>query len=69
VIDRSEREGSSGFSPMTPLGGGVAEMVTRRCSIEAAGGAPMRRWFSARGGEIRAGVGALDNGGADFIGP
>jgi hypothetical protein len=36
-----EREEVVGFSPMVPLGGGAAEMVTRRRSAEAAGGAPM----------------------------
>jgi hypothetical protein len=48
--DSSERERerrSSGFSPMAPLGGGVVEMVTRRRSKEATGGAPMGRWFQA----------------------
>jgi hypothetical protein len=67
-----ERERSSlGFSPIVPLGGRVAETATRRCSIEAASGAPMGRWFRARGGEIGAGVDAVDNGGAliaPFIG-
>jgi hypothetical protein len=54
VIARRERERerererrSSGFSPMAPLGGGVVEMVTRRRSKEATGGAPMGRWFQA----------------------
>jgi hypothetical protein len=42
------------FSPMVPLGGRAAEMVTQRRSTEAAGGALMGRWFWARGGEIRA---------------
>jgi hypothetical protein len=37
---------------MTPFRGGAVEMVTRRHSTEATGGAPMRRWFLARGGEI-----------------
>jgi hypothetical protein len=67
-----ERERSSlGFSPIVPLGGRVAETATRRCSIEAASGAPMGRWFRVRGGEIGAGVDAVDNGGAliaPFIG-
>jgi hypothetical protein len=47
-------------------------MVTRRCSIEATGGAPMERWFWARGGDNEARVGAVDNKGAliaPFIGP
>jgi hypothetical protein len=40
--DTSEREGerersSSRFSPITSLGGGDAEMVTRRCSTKAEG--------------------------------
>jgi hypothetical protein len=43
---------------------GAAEMATRRCSTEAAGGAPMERWFWVRGCEIRARVGAGDNEGA-----
>jgi hypothetical protein len=61
----SERERrSSGFSPMAPLGGRAAEMAGRRRSTVAAGGAPMARWFRARGGEIRVEVGAVDNGGA-----
>jgi hypothetical protein len=66
-----ERRRSSGFSSMMPLGGGVAQMATRRCSTEAVGGAPMGRWFRAEGEEIGAGVGAVDNGGAlvaPFIG-
>jgi hypothetical protein len=63
VMDRRERERSSGFSPMAPLGGGAAEMATRRRSTEAAGGAPMGRWFWAQE-EIGAKVGAVDNGGA-----
>jgi hypothetical protein len=67
-----ERERSSlEFSPIAPLGGGVAETATRWFSIEAASGAPMGRWFRARGGEIGAGVDAVDNGGAliaPFIG-
>jgi hypothetical protein len=72
--DSSERETerrSSGFSPMTPLGGRAVEMATRRRSTEVVGGAPMERWFWARGGEIGAGVGAVDNGSAliaPFIG-
>jgi hypothetical protein len=44
---------------MAPLGGGAAEMTERRCSIEVAGGALMRRWFRMQGGEIGAGVGAV----------
>jgi hypothetical protein len=46
-------------------------MATCRRSIEAAGGAPMERWFRARGGDNEARVGAVDNGGAlitPFIG-
>jgi hypothetical protein len=46
-------------------------MATRRCSIEAAGGAPMERWFRTRGGDNEARVGAVDNEGAliaPFIG-
>jgi hypothetical protein len=38
-----ERERSYGFSPMVLLGGGAAEMATRRRSTEAAGGALMGR--------------------------
>jgi hypothetical protein len=49
---------------MAPLGGGAAEMVTRRRSIETAGGAPIGRWFQVRGGEITAMVGVVDNAGA-----
>jgi hypothetical protein len=46
VTTQRERErGSSGFSPMMPLGGGAAEMATRRPSSEAAGDALMWRWF------------------------
>jgi hypothetical protein len=56
---------SSWFSPMmSALGGEATEMATQRRSIEAVGGAMMGRWFRARGGEIRAGVDAIDNGGA-----
>jgi hypothetical protein len=74
VIAERERERGrrlSEFSPMTPLGGGAAEMATRRRSTEATGGALMGRWFRAQGEEIGAGVGAVDNGGAiitPFIG-
>jgi hypothetical protein len=56
---------------MTPLGGGVVEMATRRRSTEAGSGALMGRWSSARGGEIGVGVGTMDNGAAliaSFIG-
>jgi hypothetical protein len=49
---------------MAPLGGRAAEMVTRRRSIETAGGALMGRWFQVREGEITAVVGAMDNAGA-----
>jgi hypothetical protein len=52
---------------MTLLEGGAAELVTRRRLIEAVGGASMGRWFLARGGQIGAGVGALDNRGALVI--
>jgi hypothetical protein len=52
---------------MAPLGGGPAEMVTRQRSTETVGGAPMGRWFRARGEEIRVGVGAVDNVGALVI--
>jgi hypothetical protein len=45
VIAQRERM-SSGFSPMVPLGGEAAEMATRRRSIEAIGGAPIRRCSS-----------------------
>jgi hypothetical protein len=48
---------------MAPLGGGAAEMAGQRCSTEAAGGASMGRWFQVRGGEIGAGVDAVENGG------
>jgi hypothetical protein len=57
---------------MMPLGDGVAEMPTRRRSTEATSGSPMGRWFQTRGGEIGAGVGAVNNEGAliaSFIGP
>jgi hypothetical protein len=69
---RERERRSLGFSLMMSLEGGAAEMATRRHSIEAAGGAPMGRWFRASGGEIGAGVDAVDNGGAlitTFIGP
>jgi hypothetical protein len=51
VIARRERERErpSGFSPMVPLGDRAMEMATRCCLIEAAGGAPMGRWFWVRG--------------------
>jgi hypothetical protein len=70
--DSSERERrSSGFSSMAPLGGGAAEMTTRRCSTESTGDALMGRWFRARGGDwSRGGCGGY--GGAliaPFIGP
>jgi hypothetical protein len=74
VIAQKERERErrlSRFSPMTSLGAEAAEMVTRQCSTKASSGAPMRRWFRVREGEIGAGVGAVDNGGAlvaPFIG-
>jgi hypothetical protein len=72
VIAWREREKRScGFSPIAPLGAGAAEMATRRRSTEAVDGASMGRWFWARRGEIGAGVGAMDNGGAlitSFIG-
>jgi hypothetical protein len=46
VVTRRERERrSSGFSPMASLGDEATEMDTRQRSIEAAGGAPMGRWF------------------------
>jgi hypothetical protein len=65
VIARRERERrSSGFSPMTPLRGGVVEMTIRQHSTEVVDGAPMGRWFRERGEGIGAGVGAMDNGGA-----
>jgi hypothetical protein len=57
---------------MMPLGGGAVEMVTQQRSTEAVDGALMGRWFWARGWEIGAEVGAMDNGGAlvvPFIGP
>jgi hypothetical protein len=63
----SERERErrlSGFSPMTPLGGGATEMAIQQRSKEAAGGAPMGRWFRMRGGEIGVRVGTVDNRGA-----
>jgi hypothetical protein len=42
--DSSERERrSSGFSLMTPLGGGTVEMTTRQRSMEATGGASIGR--------------------------
>jgi hypothetical protein len=65
-------ERSSGFSPMTPLGGRAAKMAIQRRSTEAVGGAPMGRWFWTQGGKIGARVGAMDNGSAlvaPFIGP
>jgi hypothetical protein len=43
VIAQKKREGSSGFSPMTPLGGRAVKMATRRRSTETAGGALMER--------------------------
>jgi hypothetical protein len=52
---------------MAPLGGGVAEMATRRRSTEATGGAPIGRWFRVQGGEIEAGVGAVDNEGSLIV--
>jgi hypothetical protein len=66
--DSSERERerekrSSGFSPMTPLRGGAAEMVIQRCSTETVSGALMERWFRTWG-EIGVRVGTVDNGGA-----
>jgi hypothetical protein len=63
-LERERRRRSSGFSPMTPLEGGAAEMVIQRRSTEAAGGVPMGRWFRTRGGEIRVRVDTVDNGGA-----
>jgi hypothetical protein len=54
--DSSEKGGGReersllGFSPMVPVGGETMEMATRRHSGEAAGGAPMERWFRTRGG-------------------
>jgi hypothetical protein len=47
VIARREMR-SLGFSPMTPLGGGAAEMVTQQRSTKVVSGAPMERWFRAR---------------------
>jgi hypothetical protein len=38
-LERGRR--SSEFSPMTPFGGGVAEIATQRRSTNAVGGAPM----------------------------
>jgi hypothetical protein len=69
AIAQKERR-SSGFSPMTPLGGRAVKMAGRRRSTEAANAAPMGRWFWLRGGEIGAGVGVVENGGAldAFIG-
>jgi hypothetical protein len=65
VIAQRERERrSSGFSQMAPLGGRAAVMATRWCTTNAVGGASMGRWFWARGGEIGAVVGAVDNGAA-----
>jgi hypothetical protein len=69
--ERERRRRSLGFSPMASLGGGTAEMDTRQCSIDVAGGALIERWFRTRGGEIGAEVDAVDNGGAlitPFIG-
>jgi hypothetical protein len=63
---------SSGFSPMTPLGGRAAKMAIQRRSTEAVSGAPKGRWFWTQGGKIGARVGAMDNGSAlvaPFIGP
>jgi hypothetical protein len=65
--DSSERERerrSSGFSSTAPLGDGAAEITTQRRSTEAVDGALTGRWFRVRGGEIGAGVGVVDNGGA-----
>jgi hypothetical protein len=67
VVAQRERERErrlSGFSPMTPLGGGATEMAIQQRSKEAAGGAPMGRWFRMRGGEIGVRVGTVDNRGA-----
>jgi hypothetical protein len=41
--ERERRRKSSEFSPIASLGGGAVEMVTRQCSIEVVGGAPMGR--------------------------
>jgi hypothetical protein len=67
VIAQRERERerrSSGFSSTAPLGDGAAEITTQRRSTEAVDGALTGRWFRVRGGEIGAGVGVVDNGGA-----
>jgi hypothetical protein len=56
---------------MTQLRGRVVEMVTQRRSTKAVSDVLMGRWFWVRGGEIGAGMGAVDNGGAlvtPFIG-
>jgi hypothetical protein len=41
--ERERERRSSGFSPMTPLGGGAAEMAIRRRSTEAPGDTLMGR--------------------------
>jgi hypothetical protein len=66
VIAQRERR-PSGFSLMTSLGGGAAKMARRHHSTEAVGGAPMGRWFRARGEKIGAEVGVMDNGGALIV--
>jgi hypothetical protein len=45
MIAQGERERSSGFSPVTPLGGRAVKMTTRRCSTESTNDALMGRWF------------------------
>jgi hypothetical protein len=51
--DQRERERERsllGFSLMMPVGGRATEMAIRRHSTQAAGGAPMERWFRTRAG-------------------
>jgi hypothetical protein len=46
--ERKRERRSSGFSPMTPHGGGAMEMAIQRRSTEVASGAPMGRLFRTR---------------------
>jgi hypothetical protein len=70
--DRSEIERERGGVVRVLTNGATAKMSTRRRSTKVDDGAPMGRWFWARGGEIGTGVSAIDNGAALvalFIGP
>jgi hypothetical protein len=70
--DSSEREREVvGVLTNGATWGEAVEMATQRCSTEVIDGALMGRWFRTRGGDIGAGVSAVDNGGAliaPFIG-